>query len=94
MKRQGRKLLSFVLALCMLTCIFPAEGMPVLAEEPAAQTPPQNTYTVASGDCRWSIAQKLYGTGTRWPELDEANRTIIHDPNQIQIGQVLTVPAA
>ena len=36
MKRQGRKLLSFVLALCMLTCIFPAEGMPVLAEEPAA----------------------------------------------------------
>ena len=64
------------------------------AEEPAAQTPPQNTYTVASGDCLWSIAQKLYGTGTRWPELYEANRTIIHDPNQIQIGQVLTVPAA
>ena len=70
----------------------PPEETP--AEEPAAQTPPQNTYTVASGDCLWSIAQKLYGTGTRWPELYEANRTIIHDPNQIQIGQVLTVPAA
>ena len=64
------------------------------AEKPAGQTPPQNTYTIASGDCLWSIAQKLYGTGTRWPELYEANRTIIHDPNQIQIGQVLTVPAA
>lgn len=64
------------------------------AEEPSAQTPAQATYTVAAGDCLWNIAQKLYGTGTRWPELYEANRTIIRDPNQIQIGQVLTVPAA
>ena len=70
----------------------PPEETP--AEEPTAQTPPQDTYTVTSGDCLWSIAQKLYGTGTRWPELYEANRAIIHDPNQIQIGQVLTVPAA
>ncbi|HIV02471.1 MAG TPA: Ig-like domain-containing protein, partial [Candidatus Aphodoplasma excrementigallinarum] len=36
MKRQGRKLLSLVLALCMLMCMFPGVGMPVLAEEPAA----------------------------------------------------------
>ena len=33
------------------------------------------------------------GAGTRWVELYEANRDSIQDPNKIQIGQVLTIPA-
>ena len=39
-------------------------------------------------------SQKLYGTGTRWEEIYEANREIIRSPHWIYIGQVLTIPAA
>ena len=52
------------------------------------------TYTVMPGDCLWNISQKLYGTGTRWEEIYEANREIIRFPEWIYIGQVLTIPAA
>lgn len=52
------------------------------------------TYTVVPGDCLWNISQKLYGTGTRWEEIFEANREIIRSPQWIYIGQVLTIPAA
>lgn len=68
----------------------PAETAPA---EPAASTT-GNTYTVVSGDCLWSIAQKVYGTGTRWTVLYEANRAVIRTPGTIYIGQVLTIPAA
>lgn len=52
------------------------------------------TYTVVPGDCLWNISQKLYGTGTRWEEIYEANREIIRSPQWIYIGQVLTIPTA
>ena len=57
-------------------------------------TPAADTYTVVAGDCLWSIAQKAYGTGTKWGVLYEANKAIISNPSMIQIGQVLVVPAA
>lgn len=53
-----------------------------------------NIYTVAAGDCLWSIAQKFYGTGRRWGALYEANRELISEPNAIYVGQVLVIPAA
>ena len=52
-----------------------------------------SNYTVVKGDSLWQIAQKQLGAGTRWVELYEANRDSIQDPNKIQIGQVLTIPA-
>ena len=66
----------------------PAEETP---EEPAPQA---RTYTVEAGDCLWNIAYEVYGTGTRWTVIYEANRDIIRDPGMIYIGQVLTIPAA
>jgi 2',3'-cyclic-nucleotide 2'-phosphodiesterase/3'-nucleotidase len=62
------------------------------AEKP--QQPAGKTYTVQPGDCLWSIAQELYGTGRQWGVLYEANRTILSNPEMIYVGQVLTVPAA
>ena len=51
------------------------------------------TYTVESGDCLWSIAQKFYGSGAQYKRLAAANPAITN-PNLIYPGQVLTVPAA
>ena len=50
-----------------------------------------DTYTVVAGDCLWNIAYKLYGTGTLYTKLAEANK--LADPYIIYIGQILTVPA-
>ena len=47
-----------------------------------------------AGDSLWSIAQKYLGTGTKWEVIYQANQKLIQNPNQIQIGQVLTIPAA
>ncbi len=66
----------------------PAEETP---EEPVPQA---QTYTVEAGDCLWNIAYEVYGTGTRWTVIYEANRDTIRDPGMIHIGQVLTIPAA
>ena len=64
---------------------------PAEPEKPAAES---GTYTVFAGDCLWSIAQKTYGTGTKWGVIYEANKATVKDPGMIYIGQVLTIPAA
>ena len=56
--------------------------------EPA---PSGDTYTVAAGDCLWNIAAKVYGSGTQFGKLAEANG--IAAPYTIYVGQVLTIPA-
>lgn len=52
------------------------------------------TYAVKPGDCLWSIAQKTYGAGRQWILIYNANKSVIKEPDQIRIGQVLVLPAA
>ena len=66
------------------------EPQPEPKPEPAP-APAGDSYTVVAGDCLWNIAYKLYGTGTLYTKLAEANK--IADPYIIYIGQILTVPA-
>lgn len=55
------------------------------------------SHTVVKGDCLWSIAQKFYGDGSRYPELYEKNKAVIDAGNKgtgnprytIYPGQVL-----
>jgi len=35
---------------------------------------------------------KVYGTGTLWEVIFEANRDILHDPSRLRPGQVLKIP--
>lgn len=62
-------------------------------ELPTADTS-DSLYTVVSGDCLWNISYQVYGTGTQWMKIYEANKTAIPDPEMIYVGQVLTIPAA
>lgn len=66
----------------------PAEPIP---EEKPAVSP--NTYEVVKGDCLWKIAQKFYGTGVEWTTIYEANKDTIKNPDEINVGQILVIPA-
>lgn len=59
-------------------------------EAPAA---PQFTmYTVKGGDSLSAIAKNLLGDAKRYPEIFEANKPMLKDPNKIFPGQVLRIP--
>jgi len=50
------------------------------------------TYVVKSGDSLSKIAKELLGDAGRWPEIFEANKDQIKDPNLIHPGQELKIP--
>jgi len=50
-------------------------------------------HTVVKGDTLWKIAEKTLGSGARYPEVFEANRPMLKDPDKIYPGQVLRIPA-
>jgi len=68
----------------------------VLPQSPALSTggqAAQTSYTVRSGDCLWTIAIQMYGDGTFWTAIYEANKpTIGNNPNLIYPNQVFTIP--
>jgi nucleoid-associated protein YgaU len=74
------------------------EVAPAVAEEPApAPAPPPpppepaaRTYTVASGDTLFAIAERFYGDGNRYQQIADASG--ISNPDLIYPGQVLTIP--
>jgi nucleoid-associated protein YgaU len=52
------------------------------------------TYVVKKGDSLSKIAKHLYGSANEWRKIFEANRDQIEDPDLIQPGQMLKIPAA
>ena len=61
------------------------------AEEPAAESGGR-TYTVQSGDTLWKISQEMYGDGSKYMKIFEANTGLLDDPNKIFPGQELVIP--
>ena len=65
-----------------------------LRQEAAAKEKEEaRTYVVKSGDSLSKIAAELLGDGSRWPEIFEANKDKIKDPNLIYPGQEFDIPA-
>ncbi len=56
--------------------------------------PGLNDWKVISGDCLWKIANSIavYGDASRWPEIYEANKDKVNDPDLIYPNQVFTIP--
>ena len=59
-------------------------------QDQAAQ--PARTYTVRSGDTLSGIAGRYYRNSGRWTWIYAANRSKIHNPNSIYVGEKLTIP--
>jgi nucleoid-associated protein YgaU len=52
-----------------------------------------DTYTVKSGDTLSKISKELYGNSHEYMRIFYANRETLKDPDKIQVGQQLTIPA-
>jgi len=50
-------------------------------------------HTVVKGDSLWNIARDLLGDGMRYHQLIELNPELKRQPNQLQPGQMLKLPA-
>ncbi len=64
-----------------------AEGVNAPASEAVVEY-----YEIQSGDTLWAIASKHLGDGNRYPEIFEANREVIQDPDLIFPGQKIRIP--
>ena len=49
-------------------------------------------HTVESGDTLSKIAQAHFGDAMRYPEIFEANKPMLSDPDRIYPGQLLRIP--
>ena len=58
--------------------------------QPASHT--TQTYTVKAGDTLSKIAKQHYGNANLYMKIFEANKELLRDPDNIQVGQVLKIP--
>jgi nucleoid-associated protein YgaU len=53
---------------------------------------PSEYYTVKSGDTLSKIAKHYYGDANKYPQIFEANKPMLSDPDKIYPGQMLRIP--
>ncbi len=62
----------------------------MMVAEPA---PEAQYHTVEKGDSLSKIAKQYYGDMMKYPQIFEANKPMLSDPDKIYPGQVLRIPA-
>lgn len=62
--------------------------------EAKKKAPEAQMHTVVSGDTLSKIAKKYYGDAKKYPQIFEANKPMLKDPDKIYPGQVLRIPPA
>lgn len=70
------------------------EVAPAEAAKPPADAPSEGgrTYTVQSGDTLWKISEEVYGNGSKYMKIFEANTGLLEHPDRIFPGQELNIP--
>jgi nucleoid-associated protein YgaU len=68
------------------------EPPPVLDAPPMDAAAGGQTYVVQKGDSLWSIAAKVYGKGSLWKKIYDANLDRIPDPARLRPGTELNIP--
>lgn len=64
----------------------------VVADIQALNTDIHGIYTVKSGDTLSGIAKRFLGAANRYPEIFNANKDQLTDPDKIKVGQKLKIP--
>jgi len=59
----------------------------------ASAKPAERSYTVQAGDSLSKISKQFYGDAKDYMKIFEANRDKVSDPNKINPGQTLKIPA-
>lgn len=54
----------------------------------------KKTYTVKKDDNLWKIAETIYGDGTKWNLIYEANKDVLDNPGDLRVGMELVIPEA
>ena len=72
----------------------PTTDASTMTPSDAPQPTAPRTYVVRKGDTLSGIAEAELGDRERWRELFEINRAMLDDPDRIEPGQVLQLPAA
>ena len=62
------------------------------AEPETASKDAGHTYTVQSGDTLWKISQEMYGNGSKYMKIFEANTPMLENPDRLFPGQELVIP--
>jgi hypothetical protein len=60
-------------------------------KRPDERVPPK-TYTLASGDNLWKVAQKVLGDGSRWREIQQLNGLSEAQLKSLPVGMALKLP--
>jgi nucleoid-associated protein YgaU len=71
----------------------PTWSQDVVADIQARPGGEVRTYTVKAGDSLSKIAKEVLGDANAYPKIFDANRDQLNDPDKIQPGQVLKIPA-
>lgn len=71
-----------------------ARPAPTVVSPAPAEEPPVRVAVVQEGDSLIRLAEQHLGDGARWIELYELNRDRVADPDHIEPGWILRLPAA
>lgn len=55
--------------------------------------PEIGTARITRGDSLWQISRRIYGKGTRYTEIFDANQPQIRNPDLIYPGQIFVLPS-